>query len=113
MVLRFQSLPPRTHRLVEETGLLSCLQHNVMSTCVEVWTGLGGREGRKRDTLQEPAGMLLREKSVLRLSSDRQMEVFQMEKKEGKGMCEGTCGTGSGVGVGHEGGRRLKRSGWW
>lgn len=44
-------------------------RHNVMSSSVEVWTGIS-REGRKGNTLQEPGARLFK-KSILKLSSNR------------------------------------------
>lgn len=71
-------------------------RHNVMSSSVEVWTGIG-REGRKGNTLQEPGARLFK-KSILKLSSNRQMELFQVEEEGGGGHVQRQDGAWSGCG---------------
>ena len=55
-----ESLPQGAHSLVEETGVTRSLQHNVMSTPVEVWMKAHQAETGERDPVQEPEARLLR-----------------------------------------------------
>lgn len=74
--------------------------------------GQAERGGRETLSKSQEAGSSERSRYSSSVLTD-EWSSSRWRRRMGRAHCEGTCGTGPGVGVGHEGGRRLERSGWW